>query len=204
MKLENTMKSIAILAVSGLMAAPAFAGGPVIVLDEPMIEAPAPMAVATNGEWGGMYAGVQLGYADVGSNGAGLDGTGVIGGVHAGYRYDLGMAVVGAEVDYDAASVELGTADGTLDSVARLKLMAGADLGSALVYGTFGAAYANATVGSTKMNGNGYFGGIGMDYAVSENWTLGGEVLMHRFDDFDGSGIDLEATTATVRASLRF
>ena len=198
------MKNIVIFAISGLMAAPAFAGGPVIVQDEPMIEAPAPMAVASNGNWGGLYAGAQLGYADVGSNGAGLDGTGVIGGVHAGYRYDLGMAVVGAEVDYDAASVELGEFGDTLDSVARLKLMAGADLGSALVYGTFGAAYANATVADVKLNGNGYFGGVGVAYAVSDSWTVGGEVLLHRFDDFDGSGVDLEATTATVRASLRF
>ena len=50
----------------------------------------------------------------------------------------------------------------------------------------------------------GYFGGVGMDYAVAENWLIGGEILAHQFDDFDDTGIDLDATTIKARVAYRF
>jgi outer membrane immunogenic protein len=201
--LKATMTAAVVTAT--LLAVPAFAGGPVEPVPEPVI---APVAVIEpvdmGGEWGGAYVGAQLGYADISSNGAGLDGNGAIGGVHGGYRYDFGKAVIGAELDYDLSNIDLETADSSLDNVARLKLMAGADLGRTLVYGTIGAAYAQATVAGDDLADDGYFAGIGADYAFNDRWTVGGEVLAHRFDDFDGSGVDLEATTATLRASFNF
>ena len=50
----------------------------------------------------------------------------------------------------------------------------------------------------------GYFGGVGLDYRISPNWTVGGEILAHRFDDFDDSGVDLDATTIGVTTGFRF
>jgi outer membrane immunogenic protein len=200
---RNVMITTAI-ATATLVALPAFAGGPVEPVPEPVI-VPAPVEpVATGGDWGGAYVGAQLGYADVDSNGAGLDGDGAIGGVHGGYRYDFGQAVIGAELDYDLANVDLETDDSSLDNVARLKLMAGADLGRTLIYGTVGAAYAEATVAGDELSDDGYFAGIGANYAFSDRWTVGGELLTHKFDDFDDSGVDLDATTATLRASFNF
>ena len=202
------MKRIAFLALATL-ATPlaAFAGGPVAPAAEPYVEAPIVVTTTrADGDWSGFYAGGQLGYGNVTSGGAGLDGNDAIGGVHAGYRYDLGRAVLGGELDYNMANIELGTGGGanTLDSVARLKLMAGADLGRALVYVTAGAAYADATLGGASASGNGYFAGIGMDYQLSETWTVGGELLGHRFDDFDGTGVDLEAATLQAKVAYRF
>jgi outer membrane immunogenic protein len=203
--LSRTATLSATIIATALAVSPAFAGGPVEPIAEPVIT-PAPVIepVSTGGEWGGAYVGAQLGYADVSSGGAGLDGNGAIGGVHAGYRYDFGTAVIGAELDYDMANVDLDAADSSLDSVARLKLMAGYDLGRTLIYGTAGGAYADATVGGVDASDRGYFLGIGADYALSDRWTVGGEVLEHRFDDFDGSGVDLKATTASVNASFNF
>lgn len=195
--------ALAALVLAGFAALPASAGGLAAPEPEPVIAAPPPPP-STGGEWGGFYAGAQLGYADIDSNGAGLNGNGAIGGLHGGYRWDFGRTVVGAEVDYDLADVDLGGTTGALDSVARLKLVVGADLGRALVYGTAGLAYANATVGGTDLSDNGYFGGIGVDYALGGNWTAGGELLLHRFDDFDSTGIDLEATTIKAKVAYRF
>lgn len=202
------MKSIAILAV-GMLAAPlaAFAGGPTAPAADayvapPIAAAPAP----TDGDWGGFYAGAQLGYGNVTSNGAGLDGNNAIGGLHAGYRADLGRAVLGGELDYNIANIELGNSlpDTSLDSVARLKLMAGYDLGRALIYVTGGAAYAEATVLGSGLSGDGYFAGVGMDYKLTETVNLGAELLGHRFDDFDNSGVDLEAVTLQAKVAYRF
>jgi hypothetical protein len=39
---------------------------------------------------------------------------------------------------------------------------------------------------------------------LTDSLTLGGEVLQHQFNDFDGSGVDLDATTVTARVGFRF
>jgi outer membrane immunogenic protein len=199
------MKTIATLVAMAALAAPAFAGGPTEVAPEPAVVPAAEPYVAPGIDWSGPYVGAQLGYGDIDSNGGGLDGDGALGGVHAGYRWDWGSFVAGAELDYDTAEIDLGSAGGdTLDDVARLKLMAGTELGRSLVYGTLGAAYASASVGGADLSDNGYFLGAGVDFAVSDRWTVGGELLQHKFDDFDGSGVDLDATTLKARVSLRF
>jgi outer membrane immunogenic protein len=199
------MLSLTAGSLMALIAVPALAGGPVTPAPEPVPVVVAPAPVATGGDWSGFYGGVQLGYGDVGSDGAGLDGNGAIGGVHAGYRYDFGTAVIGGELDYDIANMDLGaTAGDELENVARLKLQAGYDAGRTLIYGTAGGARASASVGGADLSDNGWFAGIGADFAVTDRITVGGEVLRHQFDDFDGSGVDLDATTATARVSLRF
>lgn len=197
------MRSIAALLATVAFAGPALAGGPTVVEPEPVITAPVEPVIAS-ADWSGFYAGAQLGYADVDSNGAGLDGNGWLGGVHAGYRWDFGQYVAGAELDYDSADIDLGGTGATLDDVARIKLMGGAEFGNSLLYATAGAAYADATVGTASLSDNGWFIGAGMDVAINDSWTVGGELLQHQFDDFDGSGVDLDATTLKAKVSLRF
>jgi opacity protein-like surface antigen len=198
------MKKIAAALVTFALAGPALAGGPVEVATEPTVAPVAVPAAPASLDWSGFYAGAQYGYADLDSNGAGLDGNGWLGGVHGGYRWDFGQYVAGAEVDYDAASIDLGGDLGTLDDVTRLKFMGGTELGSSLLYATAGAAWAGATVGGTDLSDNGWFVGAGLDVAVSDRWTVGGELLQHQFDDFDGSGVDFDATTLKAKVALRF
>lgn len=198
------MKRIAVLALGGLLAAPAFAGGPAEVPVEPMIE-PAPVVVAPTIDWTGFYAGGQLGYGDVGVDGApvDLDGTGWIGGLHAGYRYDFGGGVVGGEVAYDWASIDLND-EGELDEVLRLKLLAGGKIGRGLLYASAGAAWADVNALGEDLSDNGIFYGAGYDYLLNDQWVVGGEILRHEFDDFDNTDADVDATTFQVRASYRF
>ncbi|MDZ4135283.1 MAG: porin family protein [Paracoccaceae bacterium] len=186
------------------LGAPVFAGGLSEPVAEPTIAPVVYQATRADGDWGGFYAGGQLGYADIDTNGAGSDGDGAIGGVHAGYRMDYGSYVGGVELDYDTSNIDLDTAGDKLDSIARLKLMLGADLGRTLIYGTAGVAHAKATVGGNDLSDNGYFLGVGLDYALTRNWVVGGELVKHKFDNFDNSGTDLDATTAKVKVSYRF
>ena len=202
------MKRLSIAAaVATLVAAPAVAGS--LDVPPPMdpVFAPAPAPVAMSGDWGGFYAGGQLGYADVTVDPGDADdigGYGWLGGVHAGYNWDLGNVVVGLEGDYDFTDISIGDGVGSIDNVARLKLRAGYDMGSTLLYATAGAAHANATVGGTDFSDTGWFAGLGVGYQMTDSLVLGGELLGHRFDDFDGTGLDVKATTATVRASFKF
>ena len=198
------MKTIAALIATAALTAPAFAGGPVAVAEEPMIVPAAEPYIAPGLDWTGGYVGAQLGYGDVDSSTGALDGYGWLGGVHAGYRWDLGNWVAGGELSYDTADIDLGAAGGSLDDVTALKLTAGREIGNSLVYGALGAAHASATVGAAELSDTGLVYGLGFDYAVNQSWTVGGEVLQHQFDDFDGSGVDLDATTLKAKVALRF
>jgi opacity protein-like surface antigen len=205
-KKENMMQKLAIAAFSALALTPAaaLAGGMATPVAEPVVMAPVVVETRPNGDWTGAYGGLALGYGDLGSSGDVLNGDGILGGVFGGYRYDFGTWVGGIEGDWDTADIDLGEDLGSLDSVARIKLQAGADLGQVFLYATAGAAYADASVAGTDFSDWGYFGGVGMDYAVAENWLIGGEILAHQFDDFDDTGIDLDATTIKARVAYRF
>lgn len=199
------MKTIAALIATAAISAPAFAGGPVAVAEEPMIAPVAEAYVAPGLDWSGAYVGAQLGYGDVDSNGAGLDGNGWLGGVHAGYRWDMGSWVAGTELSWDKTSIDLGATPGDqLDNVAALKLTAGREIGNSLVYGALGYAHANATVAGADLSDSGMVYGIGFDHALNDKWTVGGEVLQHNFNNFDASGVDLDATTLKAKVAMRF
>jgi opacity protein-like surface antigen len=169
---------------------------------EPMIEAPAPVAMTMGRDWTGGYAGLQLGYADVEASdatGASTSGDDVIGGFTAGYDWDFGNFVLGAGLDADIADLSVGAA--TLERVYRLKVRGGYDLGNGLLYATAGGA--GADVDGLGYD-TGYFVGAGYEHMVTDTISLGGEVLYHEFDDFKGTGTDIEATTFQIRANYRF
>jgi len=201
MTMRNSIKMLSLAAIATGLSLPATAGGLTEPVPEPVIFASAPVYVPS-ADWSGAYIGGQLGYGDIGSNGA-LDGNGVIGGVHAGYLFDMGQFVAGVELDYDKTDIDLGAGGNSLDHVARLKLIAGADMGSTLIYATGGAARAKATVAGNGLSDNGYFLGFGATYAVNDQWTVGGEILGHRFDNLAAT-TDLKATTVTARVAYRF
>ena len=198
--MKRTMKFTSLAAVATFaMGGAAFAGS----LEEPIVEPVMTMPVAApamGGNWTGFYTGLQLGYADADGPGA-LDGDNGLYGFHAGYDYDFGRFVLGGEIDYDKTDIDLNGGAVTVDSVARAKIKGGYDLGNTLLYATGGYALADTSGGDE----DGAFYGIGMSYKVSEQYTVGAELLEHRFNDIGGAaGADLDATTFTVRGSYRF
>lgn len=196
MKITRTL--IAALSASAL-AAPAFAGSAAPAAMEPMIEAPAPAPMAMGRDWTGGYAGVQLGYADVSTNIAGVEGDDMIGGLTAGYDWDLGNYVLGVGLDADIADLAVSDAL-TLERVYRLKVRGGYDLGNGLIYATAGGV--GADVDGLGYD-TGYFIGAGYEHMLTDSISLGGEVLYHEFDNFQDTA-DVEATTFQVRANYRF
>ncbi|WP_439142830.1 outer membrane protein [Pseudooctadecabacter sp.] len=175
-------------------------------LEEPVIApAPAPVAVvpvAQGNDWTGFYAGGSLGYAEAEeSDPANFEADGATYGLHAGYDYDFGSFVLGGELEISGFDVSAGGVDA--DSVARAKLRAGYDAGNFMPYVTAGAAQLN-TGGALEGDDTGAFYGVGMDYLLTDSIRVGGEVLKHEFDNFDDSGLDLEATTASLRMSFQF
>ncbi|UWR27788.1 porin [Sulfitobacter sp. S223] len=196
MKTFNKFGTASVLATS-LLGTTAFAGNLADPVVEPVAEPIyAPVEVGT--DWTGAYGGLNLGYADIDGDGD-ADGDDATYGVHLGYDYDFGRYVVGGELEYDKTDIDLGGA-ADVDSVTRLKLRGGYDLGRTLVYATAGAARVDTSLGKDT----GEFVGVGVAYQVTDRFTVGGELLEHRFDDIGGSGVDADATTFNLRGSFRF
>lgn len=187
------------MGLAATLAGPALAGSLEPAAPDPIAPvAPPPPPAPLGGDWTGGYAGLQLGYGDVDGSGE-ADGDDFLYGAHLGYRYDFGTFVLGGELDYDFADIDLNGA-AEVDSVARLKLQAGYDFGPALGYFTAGVADLDTSIGSET----GEFYGIGVAYQVNERYTVGAELLEHSFDDIGGTGVEADATTFTVRGSIRF
>ncbi|MEM6372724.1 MAG: outer membrane beta-barrel protein [Pseudomonadota bacterium] len=200
MKHQILRASLAV-SLAAFLAAPSLAGSIDAPAADPIAPAappPPPPIVSPGGDWTGGYAGVQLGYGDVNGTGT-ADGDDFLYGLHVGYDYDFGTFVLGGELDYDAGDIDLNGA-ATVDSVARLKLRAGYDFGRTLAYFTTGVADVDTSLGSES----GEFYGIGAVYQITDVYTVGAELLEHNFDNINGTGVDADATTLTVRGSIRF
>jgi outer membrane immunogenic protein len=188
------------MATAGGLAAPVETVAPTPV-------APAPAPVMRGSDWTGFYVGGQLGYGDLTiSDIPDNSNDGLIGGAHAGYMFDLGTVVLGAEFDYDLTDItiaELGTDGVDVDSVMRLKARVGYDAGAFLPYVTGGVVRADLA-NDTEADGDFY--GLGVAYKFNDNLLVGGEVLQHKFYEGD-AGIEtlgVRATTATARVSFQF
>ncbi len=222
------MKTIAILAIASAAAAPAFAGGPVMTAPEPVIATPVTV-YAPSANWTGFYAGAHLGYGrgiakvdGSGFAGNGNDndgendgnnfanaggfrdhGNGFIGGIDGGYRYDFGQFVLGGELSYTDSNADFG-ASGKFRDTTDLKLVAGYDVGKTLIYGTVGPSYGRAKLDGIGFKDNGYVFGLGMDYAVTDRITVGGELLHRQYNNFDGTGVDVSGTSIEAKVGYRF
>ena len=153
------------------------------------------------GDWTAGYAGLGVGYGDVDLSAGLPGGNNSIYGIHGGYDYDMGDWVIGSELEYARTNIDVGNGASTLDNVFSLKVKFGYDFGPALGYALVGGtrAYTN-NIG----NDTGGLYGLGLAYQVNPQWTISGEYVRHYFDDFNNSGIDVDADAVSLRASFRF
>lgn len=149
--------------------------------------------------WTGVYIGGQLGFGSVDTS-TGGENEDFIGGFTLGYDYDFGQWVLGGALDFDFAEISAGPG-AEIEEIFRLKIRGGPKIGNGLLYGA--AGWANADT-DTLGDDDGWFIGGGYEYMVSRQFSIGGEVLYHDFDSFNGTGNDIEATTVQIRATYRF
>jgi outer membrane immunogenic protein len=182
--------------------------------------------------WQGFYAGINADYAtsqtkeknDFGK----WNGSGVGGGLQAGYNQDLGGFVLGGEADFGLNHID-GTSDpifggkklhSQMDGSASLRARAGfpiSGLDNVLVYGTGGLAIAQwrerytDTGEPSDTDSKTYYGwtlGGGLEFPLSENMSLKAEYL---YADYGSKTFDLtngpysvKNTTSTFRIGLNW
>lgn len=169
-------------------------------------------------DWSGVYGGFQFSIWDgtdrgnVGNN-ANTDGT--IAGAFVGYRYDFGSIVAGLEVDYNKGALNFtgvpgnpgplgtGTVRWSAD-VTSYNMEIGYDAGDVLVSGIFGWAKLDSTFNGTKFSDTGRSYGIGADYSITDNFTVGAEILRHDMPDFFLPNNDVTFTLYGLNIAYNF
>lgn len=141
--------------------------------------------------WAGPYVGASLGVATSADNDA-------LRSLNAGINSRRGASLLGAEVE--VAGSRIATAAGGIDRMVRLKTRAGLLRRGVHYYAVGGLAQARADFG----NDVGYLMGVGVETHVSDNVTIGAELLHHGFTDVDGGGTDVSVNTLTGRLSYIF
>jgi outer membrane immunogenic protein len=237
------MKKFAVVsfALGALVAA-----GSAHAADLPFKAAPRAVAPAQGYDWSGIYIGAHIGGGwatnDLSDPSLGIIGTllgvpavqttdssGILGGVQAGWNYQIGRLVVGTEFDFSWADVN-GTSSSALGfggpGITR-SLTADTDwigtstvrLGYAsdrwMLYSKAGAAFAHTNYtsnwtanfggGGTIFNGTGdevsvgWTVGVGAEYAFWNNWSA---KLEYDFMDFGSKTIPLNSGAAGFPASF--
>ncbi|MFT4013567.1 MAG: porin family protein [Paracoccus sp. (in: a-proteobacteria)] len=168
----------------------------------PVVEAPvaaAPVVIAPESDWTGFYAGLQYGKGDAKLKFDGDEAKEDFNayGLHAGYLHDFGQFVAGGEIDYNKLDFD-NSEDGDLW---RARARAGYDLGRFLPYVTLGAAHIKG--GDLSETGLTY--GLGADYKVTEQFSVGAEYSRNDFKDVENvDNLDLDTNLVQIRASYRF
>jgi outer membrane immunogenic protein len=160
--------------------------------------------------WTGVYIGGQIGYQWGSANssvfptgtgpGSGIafassNPNGVTGGAHVGYNYQVAQFVFGLEGDVNGSNFKgsQGLGGGTVttssDIDGSIRGRVGVAFDRALIYGTGGAAFApvqsqfnlGGVIDSTTPTRVGWTLGGGIEYAVTNNWSIRAE---YRYTDY--------------------
>jgi outer membrane immunogenic protein len=200
---------------------------------------PAPVYYAPPFSWTGFYVGINGGYGfgDVNGNNFAAGGGpvfgrpegGMVGGT-AGYNYQVGQFVLGAEGTLDWADLNKGRtfADGSSDSLkvnsvanilARvgfaydrtLFYVAGGYAGADVHAGNFNDAATGISYGGSSGWANGYAIGGGIEYAITNNISVKGEYIFSQLDSKtyysgspDAAKAGLDISTAKLGVNYKF
>ncbi|MBC8716122.1 outer membrane protein [Ochrobactrum sp. Marseille-Q0166] len=211
MKLKSLLlaSTVTLLAATGANAADA------IVYEEP-----APVIAAQTFTWNGAYLGGQIGYgwgkstfSDIDGDGGRLKPDGFLGGLYAGYNFDLGNSVVlgvDGDVTYNNLKKRFSETDedgdfASIESKLRwsgaVRARAGYAVDRFLPYIAGGVAFGSVKNSgksvidgveesfSTSKTHTGWTAGAGVDYAATDNVIVR---LEYRYTDYGHKSFDVD------------
>jgi len=202
-----------------------------VVVPEAPVAPEAPIAVATPFNWGGAYVGGQVGHgwgdAKFSENAKVNDTrpSGFLGGIYAGYNFDIGNNLfLGIDGDFSGSQIDgtgIATHDSAVDRALKTNLRwsgairprMGYAIDRFLPYIAGGVAFGNikdtvSLSNSTSATGRtfsqqktqtGWTVGGGVDYAATDNVTLR---LEYRYTDFGERGLDFGNTSVDASGKL--
>ena len=197
---------VAVTAAAAFPNAPASAGGL--------------LAPIWSGAYIGLDAGAGWGTVRDATYSQSIDLAGLTGGLHAGYNFQIGNIVLGAEADAilsgAGATLPLGPASSVsldLNWAASIRGRLGFAFGPLLLYGTGGVAWsqlaydsqlAGASVSDGKSTLSGYVIGGGIEAKIMPNAAVRIEALHYMFEKQPYSAFDLTGHTYSALTSTQF
>jgi outer membrane immunogenic protein len=157
--------------------------------------------------WQGPYVGANLGYQWSGINNNPANPSGIAGGVQAGYNVQYGQFVFGGETDLQVTGADDTFAPWKFSNpwFGTLRARAGLAMSSVLFYGTVGLAYGTLNMKNTLTGVSeshmsvGWAGGIGVEAAVTGNWSARAEYL---YVDLSSSSFVLDGNSHGIQSNL--
>jgi outer membrane immunogenic protein len=133
--------------------------------------------------WGGAYAGINLGYQWGTTRNNPTSPSGLVGGVQGGYNWQSGQFVFGGETDMQISGADDTFAPWKFSNpwFGTLRARAGVAMSSFLLYGTLGFAYGGikgeiAGLTESKTHG-GWTAGGGVEVGLNQAWSAKAEYL---------------------------
>lgn len=124
-------------------------------------------------------------------------------GVYGGYLAQFGNFVAGAEVEANRLNIDYEFLSFiTVKSSYVVKARAGYAFDRFLVSGHAGGVY--ATTNFMGLKDWGWEAGAAIDYALTDNVTLGAQYSHYGFNDFDGTAIDAKIDLVSARLGYKF
>lgn len=211
---------------AGIAAATLMAALPALAADLPQAyptKAPPPVVAVPAFSWTGFYLGANGGYG-WGSGGDGiseLDPSGWLGGGQIGFNYQFGNNVVlGIEADMQASDFSdsynglapSGLVSSKLDYFGTARARVGYAFDNVLPYVTGGFAWGHNEVtnladGLSSDNTHmGWTVGGGVEYALTNNWTVKAEYLYMDLgkEYYDSIGTDADVTSNVARFGVNY
>ncbi len=146
-----------------------------------------------------------------------MNGSGVIGGLEAGYNWQISQVVLGIEGDISwsslrgSAGVPGATLTSSLNSLGTIRGRLGWAFDRVLVYGTGGVAFANLKdqlvdifpfTAAPSSGLTGWTAGAGVEYALTDHWTAKAEYLHVGFAQRSASVTPLATYTFDYKDKL--
>jgi outer membrane immunogenic protein len=177
---------------------------------QPYYSAPAP--VDNYYRWAGGYVGANLGYQWGAVSNSNTYPTGLNGGLQAGYNWQSGQFVYGAETD-----IQVSGADDTFAPFkfsnpwfGTLRGRAGMAMNNILFYGTAGLAYGNVKGESGGLSENktgfGWVAGAGVEIGLTPAWSAKVEYLYADLGNrsYSITGVDNGLTSSFLRVGVNY
>ncbi len=189
--------------LSGVALAALFVAAPASAADVPVRGPVYKAAPAPVFNWTGFYFGGHIGYGwgDAG----GLDADGFLGGLQAGYNWQLSRNwVFGIEADISGTDMN-NAFPAHVDYLGTLRARIGYTWDRTMLYGTGGLAWNRAAIAGFHDTDTGYALGLGIEWAFAPNWSTKVEYMYYNFDNNAAfAGADFDASTIKVGLNYRF
>jgi outer membrane immunogenic protein len=163
-------------------------------------------STSSAGDFAGLYAGADIGVG-IGSTGS-FNTSGYVGGAHAGYNFQAGRIVGGAEIDTFTTSLssgKLNSSEFEQKFLSSMRVRAGYVFADLVLYGTFGYAYSTAAwrdvSGIDRATLKGQVYGIGAEWSPIRKLGLRVEALRYDFGS-RAYVTPLESATLTTQTNL--